>query len=641
MLFNEKLKKYLFLPVLLVALFLSIESVAVIVLEFIIISLESLDISLLSFSDELLSIVTLILAKGISLVFLAFLINKKLQDDELEPLSEFNFGVFLIVTILVYVGCTSFLMANLKNSLFIYSDRASTIELWPKIVLSRAFIDYIDYQLFLILLLLVVSPIFEELLFRKAVILALFKRRLGSGWIIVISSLIYAIPSYLTTLVEYSEEQAFWSFNIQLGSGLILAFVFLRTQNIKYPVLLKFLLNLTIYFHFLTLFHPIISPFREYFLISLTILSWIGIVILIFFVLKGAATIWKSPSAMSPWLHSFLDFRFSSDSQLPKLILAAIFLLPLIPLGLVLFIDHTILYNDFQGSLIKTVIKSLFLGAIVLFCGIQIKLNTLLFKACSEPNSSLRPIIQGYYLKIRNNYRTMIKEAPRVVFRHFGILFLFLGAVSPFLYFSAKATMHTTILIFEVAIEMTMTSGQNPFLSFSQISLVERPDNPLIQPMTEEIFYFLKHTDGQWYFLPDSFMSHPDDWFRGLITVGIWFLFFILLFFALYEYLHNRKIIAGVLVISVIIIEALWWIVVMGEPTIFTVIESAISQIADRFPFVQVEYELSNFFILPLGLVFFLLAALIFLYSGFKEYFEEKKIVNHVSLDRNNSEDTK
>ena len=113
---------------------------------------------------------------------------------------------------------------------------------------------------------------------------------------------------------------------------------------------------------------------------------------------------------MPPWLDSLLDFRFSEDVLKP-LLSSIIVLLPLIPFGLIIFVDHTILYRDLGGSFLRTFIKSFFLGVIVLICGIQIITNQELYKACSEPKASLQLIVQNFYSNLKENYQDLINHS--------------------------------------------------------------------------------------------------------------------------------------------------------------------------------------------------------------------------------------
>lgn len=638
----EKIKNNTLLPALIVLLVLSIESIIVAMLEFIELSIKLMDSELLPYSDEFLDLVIVTFAKGIGLLVLVLLLTQKLRSSEIKDSPGFKWQNFLGV-ILLYVGCTTFLMQNLSNSLLIFPFRVPIIKVWPEIILSRLSIDYMGYQFFLILLLLVVMPIFEELLYRKAVIQALLKKRIKFGWILVISSLIYAISPFISNLVMYSEEQAIWDFTIRIFSGLILAITFIKTQKVKYPIFLRFLVNCVIYIQFLTMFHPVLSPFKELYPVSLLILTSIGIIIFFYILFDGITTFW-STSSFPPWLDSLLDFRFSEDVLKP-LFSSILFILPLVPFGLIIFIDHTILYGDFEGTLIKTIIKSFFLGILVLVCGIQIITNQLLYEASSEPNASLLLLLKAKYSDIRENYQDIIKKIPRGIIRNFGIIILVLGVLTPIFFFSMGATIFTGVpgLGTIIEVNMNMRSGQNPFWSYSRVEVSSR--SPWfwmipIQRTTEEMFYFLKHTNGLWYFLPDTFMSQPGDWIHGLMTVGTWFLILILLYFTIHEYKRNHKIIAGFAVIGVIGTELLWYLFTMGigsipsgggPPPVST--NQTLSQL------IQMDFELSEFLILPLGLIIFLVAAFTFLFSGIRHHLKEKKKISNIQLDGNNSGD--
>lgn len=642
MLLAKSLEKNLFLPVLIVILILSIESISVAILEFILVSIKVADVNFLSYSDEFLNLMILTLAKGLGIVVLILIFRKRLRIDEPKKLSKIKYKTFLIATILIFVGCIGFLMRNLQTSLFIISDTAEFIEVWPKIILSKITLGYMGYQLFIILLFLVITPIFEELLFRKAVVQALLKKGFGTGWILVISSIIYAISPVLVSLIDYSEGQTFWDLTIRFISGIFLGMVFLKTKKIRYPILLKFLLNSTIYIYFLTMFHPSISTFMDYILILQAILDYLGIFLFFYVIIDGIATLWTN-SSPPQWLDPLLDFRVSKEWKLKPLIYSILILLPLVPFGIVLFVDHTILYNDFGGSLVETVITIILLGLAIFVCGIMITSYYSLFEAYSKPNIPFTTILRDIYQKIRKFPHEMIKENPKALVRHIGVIILILGAISPVILIAMDATVFTTIVLFiRGQTEMEMISGQNPFMSFTRVSIITRSDVLWMIPpqgTTEEMFYILKHTNGQWYFLPDTFMSGPGDWLNGLMTVGTWFLFLILLFYAVYEYYKNRRILAGLLVIGVIGTEILWYLLTFGigstsggggPPTPST--NQTLSQ------FIQMDFEMNSFILLPLGLIILILAAVLFLFSGIWHHRKEKSDTSRTNLNNNNVE---
>jgi len=635
MLFAKKIKNNLFLPVLLVILVLSIESMLLVILEFLIISIRQIDSNLFSHSNEFQHLTKMIISKGITILVLIFIFNKKLRNNEIKLHSDIKSRRFLIIVILLYVGCTTFLLENLNSSLLIISDTTEIIKVWPEIVMSKIAIENIDYQLLLILLITVIIPIFEEFLYRKAIIQALLQKRFRMGWIIIISSLIYGISPFLSNLVEYSEEQAIWDFSIRVVSGLILAVVFLKTQKIRYPILLKVLVNFTIYFHYLTRFHPIISQFREFYNISLFLFASIGIFLFFYIVLDGVATYWSTLS-MPPWFEALLDFQFYKDGQFRSMILTILVFLPLLPLGFVLFIDHTILYSDFWGSLVKTVIKSVLLGTVIFICGMQLISNHSLFEAYPEPNATIKSTFRDFFFKIRN----------RIVIRDILVLIIFLLVViSPIFFIDMSATVFTSVPLLGRIIEVNMkiTSGQNPFMSYSRVEVSSRsPLFPmlLIQRTIEEMFYFLKHTNGQWYFLPDTFMSNKSDWLHGLVTVGTWFLFLFLLYFAIYSYFNHRKIVAGFSAIAAIVTELLWYLLTLGFGSIS--LETAPpTPSADQTlsEFIKMDFEMNWLVIIPLGLIFLFLAAIFFLVEGFWGYRQEKEKKKKDDIEDDEDED--
>lgn len=379
--------------------------------------------------------------------------------------------------------------------------------------------------------------------------------------------------------------------------------------------------------HFLTLYHPIFSQYNGFFQLSIVALNFIGIVLLIFVILKAAVTSWMS-TFPPQWLTDLSDFQFFKELHYIPILLVSVILLPLIPFGLVLFIDHTVIYSDYGGSLVRTVIKSGFLGIIAFYCGIQLQKDQSLYEIYPEPNSSLKLILHGIYQKIRLDFS--VKEVPRSIVRHFGLLLLIIGAITPFFIFSIDATMYASVaVLFSGKSNIEVTFAQSAFLSFTQIITVTFI--PIIWFLNlrtyDELFYFLKHINGQWYFLPDTFMAHPGDWFHGLLTVGTWLLFLLLYFYTIYEYLQNRKIIAGVSVIGAIVAEILWLLFTLGLGSIPAEGKSSPSPINQTLSqFVEMDFKLNSFFFLPVGLILFLLVALIFLISGIRQKRRENRV---------------
>ncbi|MFX1508334.1 MAG: type II CAAX prenyl endopeptidase Rce1 family protein [Promethearchaeota archaeon] len=643
----KKIKNHVLLPVLIVLVVLSIESIVIATLELIEFGLGLIESPLLSYSDEFIDLVILTVAKGSSILFLVFLLIKLLKPIKLENTHELKLKTFLGV-ILLYVGCIIFLIQNLDSSLVIFFNKAPLIEVWPKIILSRSSIGFVGYQIVLVLLLLVIIPIYEELLFRKAVIQTLLQKQMTYGWMVAISSLIYAIFPFIFNLVIYSEEQAFFDFIIRAASGILLAIVFLKTQKIKYTYVLKFLVNCIIYLQFLTIFHPLIAPTKDLYSIVLLILTSIGIVIF-FYLIFDSLAIYRSTSTVPPWLGPLLDFRFLKD-ELKPLLLSIFISLPIIPFGLILFTDHLVLYSDLGGIVVKTMIKCFFLGLVILICGFQIINKKESLKVFSEPTSSLELVITEKYDYIKVNYRDMIRKTPQFLFRHLGFLItsavIIIGIISPIFLFSMGATIFTRVpgLGTIIEVNMDLDTGQNPFFSYSRVEMKSKSPLIPILPIprqTEEVFYILKHTNGQWNFLPDTFMIHPGDWIHGLMTVGTWFIILGLICFVLYEFSRNRRITAGIGVLCLTGAELLWYLFTMGIGSIPSGDEPpppSTNQTLSQF--FQMDFELNEFLILPLGLIIFLIAAAILLFSGIQHYYKEKRNIIQETSESNLSEDS-
>ncbi|MFX0171389.1 MAG: type II CAAX prenyl endopeptidase Rce1 family protein [Candidatus Hodarchaeota archaeon] len=625
----QKIRESVFLPILIVFFVLSIELISISTLNILILSIQYLgnttSLNIAGFFDYLIRVVALC----VGIITLMIILKWKFQQDPNPEGAGKNAFTFLIVSLILFIGFLNFLMDSLKIFIQEILLLSEEVKSWPELYISVEIISDLSSLIVLVILLLIIVPIFEELLYRKTVILGLKRSNLGSGWLILFSSLIYALPPTLVYLVEYSDGQALWNFLIKITCGIILGLVFLRTNQVKYPIIMNSLLNLTTFSNYLSIYHPDISQFREFITIFLFILGLIGVFLFFVAVFEGVVALKDSRSNLPIWLNYLIEFNFSELKEIKTLLGTILFLVPIIPFGFYLFIDHTILYNDIGGVITKDVLKLGSLSCVFLVSIIGIKSNQRSFIEKTKLNSSLKPMILNYINEMRYNTRTNIKMIPQKAFQHLGFIFFIIGIVFPpfIISMAAKGIIQIAIIFWaETTIEMTFS--QSPFYSYSRIYTESFSTFYFlgVQRTRIESFYLLRHTNGGWYFLPDTFMTQSGDWIHGLLTVGTWFLFLGLFLLVIHEYIHNRRSTAGVAILGVIITEVLWLLLSFGLGSIPAEGEHPGPPVNQTFSqIVQADFQFLDFLFLPIGLFALLIAFLILLVVGIRQRRRKKK----------------
>ncbi len=87
------------------------------------------------------------------------------------------------------------------------------------------------------------APIWEELVFRRTLIPMFERRGVGQAWALVFSSLMFSLRHTPTDLFDGSLGFAISHFFSTLLGGLILGFLYLRTRNVFWPILLHSITN--------------------------------------------------------------------------------------------------------------------------------------------------------------------------------------------------------------------------------------------------------------------------------------------------------------------------------------------------------------------------------------------------------------
>ncbi len=617
-----------FLPIILVIFVLSVENITIWILDFVVSGINNYNDAILLNLQEILEYLILLIARGIGLIIIVKFARNKLGDEKIVKEDSRQLFLFIIASLIVLIGLLSFLISILESfsPLFTLSRR---ITFWPRLTDTGTMTDNFGILLILAILLLILTPVFEEYLFRKIVISGLRRNALGTGWIVIFSSLIYALPPTLVILVEYGEIQVGWNFLLKVFCGIILALVFLRTKRIRFSILVSSLFNLYFFSYYLVVYHPDFSQYEGLITMLISFLSLIGLLLFFIIIFDGIAASRESDKPLPKWMNDFLDYTFSTESNLRSLFACSVVLIPLIPYGLLLFVDHTVLYTDYSGELVRTVLKLAILVGIILISLKGSLMKEIPLEERTAKNISSKLIFLGYYRELRLNPRNKLLKLVKTPFRHIGVILLIFGAILPLIYVSMKATGTFEVIILWVAdTNIEVTFFQSPFLSYIR-GLTEFSSIIYFLPVQRvfsEVFYLFKHTNGKWYFLPDTFMSTPSDWIHGIMTAGMWFIFMFLFFFVIREYLRNRKLYAGIGVLGVLISETFWMLLVSGvgaassqggPPVAGT--NSTLSLL------IQTTFEIEEFLFLPIGLLFLGIAFFYLLTSGIRQRRREKK----------------
>ncbi len=99
------------------------------------------------------------------------------------------------------------------------------------------------YLILFFSVLVVGAPVFEELIFRRTLIPLLERRGMSQLWALIFSSLIFSLQHTPSDLLAGSPGFAIVHLFVTLSGGLLLGFLYLRTRNVFWPIILHSLIN--------------------------------------------------------------------------------------------------------------------------------------------------------------------------------------------------------------------------------------------------------------------------------------------------------------------------------------------------------------------------------------------------------------
>ncbi|MHA2109131.1 MAG: CPBP family intramembrane glutamic endopeptidase, partial [Candidatus Hodarchaeales archaeon] len=460
----------------------------------------------------------------------------------------------------------------------------------------------ISYLIFVSLIFVLIQPLWEELIFRRILIGNLLKLGFNKVFAVLLSSVAVSLYMALYLLVEISLNDLLWSILSNLLCGMVLGAIFVFTGRIRYSFTARSITNVFLLLLFLSRIHFEFIPYKEVILAISQFILLLGLLIIFYeslqLILDGLFI-----TKLKDVCKAVQILSWPRQHHLKSYWSVLILLIPMFPLGINVFIDHTVLYTDLLAVIIqnglsiiilvassllifysvradlsqtpdneiKTLmlsfnwdIRKLFLKEQISFRPIlkeQISFRSILKKLIS----SLRSILRGFLSKIRNIlllFRSILREIrAQIVF-----IILLLGVISPFYILSVVSlTKVEIIIVFQALVDLSIFIAQNPFFTYQHVVTEIRSNVIFIGNSTETLdqLFLLQQSIGKWNFLPDTYMSGSTDWIHGLLTVGIWFGIIILYAF-LIKKRKNLSLKVALGAISLIVMNFLWILLALG-----------------------------------------------------------------------------
>ena len=393
--------------------------------------------------------------------------------------------------------------------------------------------------------------------------------------------------------------------------------LFVYTERIRYSYIVSSLTNTFLLLLFLSRNHFEFIPYRGFILAFTQLFVLLGFLI-IFYVASQKFLAGRLVLTMKTFGTSISILSWPRQHGLKDYWLNILFLLPIIPFGGVIFVDHTILYADLLAMILENGISIvlLLLFSLFLYYSIYSSLSII-------PNNEINTLTFNLSREFTNNIsrkKFSFKSILRGIRSRIISIILLAGIISPFYILTVVSrTKIEIIVLFQTLIDISISIAQNPFFTFQRVVTNTRSNIPFIGNSTEVInnLFFLQQSQGNWNFLPDSFMSSSSDWIHGLLTVMLWFGIIVLNFYLLRRSKqYPLKAVLGVVLL--IMMNFVWILLVMGLGSISEEGgSSGMPPLEDMSLLINFDMTIKEFLILPLGLLLFLIAALIILIQCF------------------------
>ena len=608
---SERLVSYFPLPLAFVLIFLG--------LNFALFSLVEMVFSVLqnNFSQQNISLsndiilLAVLLSNSVTILLMIRFLHVNEEQCSFPNFSEKVSSQSLLLIAFVLVAFLLFLKYEIVSWwVKIFGELSVDLIPWPFHVFDPEKYD-ISYLILFILIFLFIRPLWEELLFRRILAGSLLKQGFNHLYAVILSATAFSLYLGFYLLVEISINDLFWFVLANLSSGLILGAIFVYTGRIRYSYIVSSSTNVFLLLLFLSQNHFEFIPYRELILAISQLTLLIGLVIIFNTIIQKVLD-GKLIIAIKEIGRSLQTISWPSESSLMQYWIVIGVFLPIFPLGVIVFVDHTILYTDLLALILENGVSLsvISISSFLIYFSIISKHRFL-------PNDQRKTVHIGVNwdsAKLSIRSKLSLKGIFRGIRSRFVFLILLFGVISPFYILSiASVTKIDVIIVFQALIDVSIFIAQNPFFTFQRVVTKIRSNVIFIGNSTEILnqFFLFQQSLGKWNFLPDTYMSSSADWIHGLLTVIIW-LSIIILYGYLLKKSKQYPLKAALGAVILIIMNFFWILLAMGLGSIREGGEpSGMPSLEDMSLLVKFDIQIKEFLILPLGLLLFLIAAII------------------------------
>jgi membrane protease YdiL (CAAX protease family) len=268
--------------------------------------------------------INLIAQLGSILAFILLYRSNRLESDE----KRVPGGQFLFLVLLVFSIEICFIIFVVPVVDIFLEPLGETIVTYELILPSDIVLENPLYYVLYFGVLVFGAAISEELIFRRAMIPFLERRGLGSFWVLTISGLVFSLIHTPSDLVVGSIRYAVVHFFGTFAGGLSLGFVYMRTRDVRWSILLHGIIN-----GFASVSSLALARYEAYGELTLLMMSslWIlasiivGIAASIYAVIEFTRK--RRTLELPAWIQILTDFNFRTERLRPIIVFSIGFIL--------------------------------------------------------------------------------------------------------------------------------------------------------------------------------------------------------------------------------------------------------------------------------------------------------------------------
>ncbi|MFX1507265.1 MAG: type II CAAX prenyl endopeptidase Rce1 family protein [Promethearchaeota archaeon] len=322
-----------------------------------------------SFNIIINIIINLISQIGLIFIFVLLYQNKKVEPEEKSmPPGSHSITLLLLYSMLaLFTFGVAFLATILEEFGFSFESPYQAFE--PTIdLLGEPFFYFLFFSFYIL-----GAAVSEELAFRRTFIPFLERRGLGTFWVLLVSSLLFSLMHSPQDILFGSMGFTIIHFFSTFAGGLALGFLYMRTRNIIWPIILHGLNNGVAaiaqiglarleHYNDLTLF--------SFYVLWLLLALMVGAAAGVYFLIQTI----RSRGSISPptWLKILTD-RNVRSSRLRPILLISLGFIGVVGGFPIVFNILSNLLDPFVIYLLETAVLILFLGLLATFIFKQVK----------------------------------------------------------------------------------------------------------------------------------------------------------------------------------------------------------------------------------------------------------------------------